>query len=87
MWGAGVLRARRTGDAVSLYVERIERELGIAEPGKTRVEFQFFNFGRRIGVIIQWPDERHAFMMQFIPTWCDDLIHAAQEWRGRRDAL
>lgn len=57
------------------YVDHIEQALGIATLGKTRVQFGTFDFGRMMGVAIEFPSgARQTVKVDFTPGWEDRAI-------------
>lgn len=63
------------------YIDQIEETLGIAETGVTRARLELFDFGRRIGVAITYPDGRkHAVRSMFQPGWEAEVIQAFRDW-------
>jgi hypothetical protein len=70
-----------------LYALQIENALGIHESGKSRVKFEIFDCGAKIGVCVTWPDgNRHAVLAEFADTWAANVIAALKEWRELHDA-
>lgn len=67
------------------YVDELEQALGIATPGKTRLQFQLFDFGRRMGITALYPDgQRLAVKVEFGPGWIVAAECAFLERRMRR---
>jgi hypothetical protein len=64
------------------YVDFFERELGIAEPGKTRVGFMPLDVERKMGVAVQLPDgRRHAVSVRFEPGWETLALEGLRDWK------
>lgn len=64
------------------YVDFFERELGIAEPGKTRVELAVLDLGLRIGVGVRVDGRpRHAVRVLFQPGWETLALDGLRDWK------
>lgn len=64
------------------YVDFFERELGIAEPGKTHVEFGWFDADRKVGVAVSLPGRpRHAVRVRFEPGWETLALDGLLDWK------
>jgi hypothetical protein len=64
------------------YVDFFERELGIAEPGKTNVTFVTYDAERKIGVAVRVPGRRtHAVRVAFAPGWETLAVEGLRDWK------
>lgn len=67
------------------YRTQIEDALEDERSTKPSLEFLFFDWGRRIGVTVSWPDVQKQFRVLFAPGWELEVISRASDFCKERE--